>query len=331
MIKTFCICAFSIISLSISAQKAVSISEALDLFGFTEHKVISNSDTTTYYLKNYKIKPKHLVVHVQGTDPHPLFFYQQKDHTPTKLLKYFNDDYKNLDSTYAYAIIAKPGLSGIFNRDSFTVPSIYKEQNYRDYRVNQLEIAIEDIKQHHLINPEKIIVYGHSEGAQIGAALARVNKNITHLGFWSGNVLNNFYEFALFERIAALKGQQTDSTAHANILGLVQWYQNIVKDPNSTAEDEWGYTNKRWSSYEEAPINDLLHVDIPIFALFATEDESTPIETAYLLPIQFIQHRKDNLTFEICMGCDHTYREKKEGKTLNHWNELFTAFIKWTN
>ena len=188
MIKTICICAISMISLSTFAQKAITINDALKTFGFTEQKVISNSDTITYYLKNYTTKPKNLVVHIQGTDAFPLFFYKFNEDGTAKLMKYFNDDYKRLDSTYAYAIIAKPGLSGIFNRDGFSIPSKYHKNNYREYRVNQIDLAIEDIKRNHLSNPEKIIVYGHSEGAQIGAALARVNKSITHLGFWSGNV-----------------------------------------------------------------------------------------------------------------------------------------------
>lgn len=330
MIKTICICTVTMFSLSAVAQQPITINKALETFGFTEQKVITDSDTITYYLRAYTTKPKNLVVYIQGTDAHPLFFYKFNTDGTAKLLKYFNDDYKILDSTYAYAIIAKPGLSGIFNRDGFTVPEIYHKNNYREYRVNQIDLAIEDIKRNHMRMPEKIIVYGHSEGAQIGAALARVNKSVTHLGFWSGNILNNFYEFALFERIAVLKGHLTDSAAHANITGLMQWYQDIINNPHSTKVDQWGYTNRRWSSYEEAPINDLLKIDIPIHAVFASGDESTPIETAYLLPIQFMQNRKNNLTFNVCINCDHLYREQKEGKMINHWDKTFEAFIQWT-
>jgi pimeloyl-ACP methyl ester carboxylesterase len=331
MIKTICISAISVISFSTLAQKVITIDDALNTFGFTEQEIVLDSDTITYYLRNYTTKPNNLVVYIQGTDPYPVFFYQKKRDGTTKLIKWFNDDYKTLDSTYTYAIISKPGLSGIFNKDDFSIPGKYHKNNYKEYRVNQIHLTIKDIRQRHLSNSGKIIVYGHSEGAQIAAALATVDKNITHLGFWSGNVLSNFYEFALFERIAVLKGHQTDSAAHANITGLIHWYQDIIENPLSTAVDQWGYTNRRWSSYEEAPIDNLLKIDIPIYAVFASGDESTPIETAYLLPVQFMQNRKDNLTFEICMGCDHSYREKKDGKMINHWNKIFEEFIEWTN
>ncbi len=143
-------------------------------------------------------------------------------------------------------------------------------------------------------------------------------------------MLNNFYEFALFERITALKGQQSDSTAHNNIMNIIDWYKNIIKQPNSIEKDNWGFTNKRWSSYQTPPIEDLLKIEIPIYAIFTTKDESTPIETAYLLPIQFMQKRKDNLTFEICMQCNHSYSETINEKKVKHWNRIFKEFIIWT-
>ncbi|MCG6188254.1 alpha/beta hydrolase family protein [Maribellus maritimus] len=337
IIKVICISVITLISFSVKAQNYVlstqsepTIEEALDKFGFTEQKIIIASDTIVYYLTDYTSKPDKLVLFIQGTDPFPIFFYQFKNEQ-TRLIEWFKDDYKTLDFTYAYAIVAKPGLSGIFNQDEFSVPKKYNEYNYREYRVNQIRLTIEDIKQHHLKDPEKIIVYGHSEGAQIAAALARVDTNITHLGFWSGNVLNNFYEFTLFERIAALKGQQSDSAAHTHIEELIDWYKDIIENPNSTEIDDWGFTNRRWSSYEEAPINDLLKIDIPIYSVFATEDESTPIETAYLLPIQFIQHRKNNLTFKVCINYDHSYRERKNDQIIDSWSKVFGEFIEWTN
>lgn len=329
MFKPICFAVAFLFVQPVLAQQNITIDNALNFFGFTENQILQASDTITYYLRAYTTKPKNLVVFIQGTDPYPVFFFEKRKNGSKRFLKWFNDDYKTLDSTFTYAIIAKPGLSGIFDKDNFLIPEEYHKKNYKEYRVNQIHLAIEDIKEHHLHLPEKIIVYGHSEGAQIGANLAAINKSVTHLGFWSGNVLNNFSEFAMLERIAVLKGDQSDSIAHINIMKLVQWYQNILQDPLSTKVDQWGYTNRRWDSYKEAPLETLSKIDIPIYALFATEDESTPIETAYLLPLQFAQNKRSNLTFEVCIGCDHSYRERKNGKVVNHWNRLFEEFIDW--
>ncbi len=311
-------------------DKKPNLNDALQKFGFLEGKVVDGSDTSIYYLRSYDQKPGNLVVFIQGTDPNPIFTYRAGQGL-AGISRWFSDDYKSLDSLFTYAIVAKPGMDGIFDRSKLGKPQEYLDHDYLEYRVNQVDIAINDIVEKHLDNPGKIVVYGHSEGATIAAALALKNKHMTHLGFWSGNVLNNFYEFALFNRIEALKGQISDTLAHQNIMEIVGWYSSVIDDPNSTKPDAAGYTNKRWSSHEKAPIETLLQVDIPIFAYFASEDESTPIETAYLVPIQFMQHRKTNLTFDVCLGCDHSYIIEKEGKPVNLWPEVFRSFMNWVN
>ncbi|MFZ6665236.1 hypothetical protein [Peijinzhouia sedimentorum] len=307
-----------------------NIYDALEKYDFIQEQIINDKDTITYFLKNPQKKPSNLVVFIQGTDANPIFSYK-KDGDKTTYFRWFGDDYKKLDSTYTYAIIPKPGMEGVFEDGNIVVPKDYYEKNYLDYRVRQINLSINHIIENHLTNTKKIIVYGHSEGAVIGAALATINKKITHLGFWSGNVLNNFYEFSLFNRIEALKGDISDEEAHQNIMGILEWYNSVVQNPNSTDIDHFGFTNKRWSTYEKAPISYLTELTIPIYALFGTKDESTPIETAYLLPVKFIENRKENLTFEVCIGCDHAYIEKTQNGEKSHWSEQFLKFIEWTN
>ncbi len=307
-----------------------TIHEALKKYGFIQEQLIDQNDTITYYLKGYTEQPSNLVVFIQGTDANPIFSYSINE-GKIAISRWFGDDYKQLDASYTYAIIPKPGMAGIYDEAKMSVPKMYYEKNYLDYRVHQVDVAIDDIIQKHLKEPAKIIVYGHSEGATIAAPLALKNKSITHIGFWSGNVLNNFYEFALFNRIESLQGKVSDSIAHQRTMQIVEWYKSVIENPNSTEIDHFGYTNKRWSSYEKAPIDYLLALDIPIYAQFASEDESTPIETAYLLPIQFMQKRKENLTFEVCLGCDHGYQKKIDGKTVGQWTGIFNRFIAWTD
>lgn len=324
--------AFFVMPLIINAQinKSELLNNALEKFDFLEEKIITETDTVTYYLKNYHTqKPTKLIVFIQGTDANPIFTYKMKEGNPV-YYRWFVDDYKNIDSSSTFAIIPKPGMEGIYKEDKISVPKKYHENNYKAYRVNQIHQAIEHISVNHMDSIDKIIVYGHSEGAAIASALALKNNKITHLGFWSGNVLNNFYEFSLFNRIASLKGQMSDSLAHENIMGIMAWYKDVIDNPNSTELDHFGFTNKRWSTYEKPPIEELLEINIPIYAMFATEDESTPIETAYLIPIQFMKKRKDNLTFEVCMNCNHSYISKNGEKEISNWDEIFKDFINWT-
>ncbi len=331
MKTVFTLLFIALCALGTAQQSATpTINEALEKYGFIQEQLVEKNDTITYYLKHYKEKPSNLVVYIQGTDANPIFSYG-KSNGKTVISRWFGDDYKQLDTNYTYAIIPKPGMAGIYNDAEIVVPKAFYEKNHLDYRVHQVDVAIKDIIQKHLQEPTKIIVYGHSEGATIAAPLALKNKSITHLGFWSGNVLNNFYEFSLFNRIESLQGNVSDSVAHQRNMEILEWYGSVVENPNATEIDDFGYTNKRWSSYERAPIEYLLELAIPIYAQFASEDESTPIETAYLLPIQFMQKRKKNLTFEVCLGCNHSYQKEIKGENISQWADIFNKFIAWTD
>lgn len=310
-------------------DEAGLLAQALQQFGFSETQFVADGMEITYYLHQSVERPRHLVLFIQGTDPFPVFFYQPSDSGP-RFIKIFSDDYQRLPDDYAYVVVAKPGLNGIRQWQQFDVPQAYQDANYRQRRVGDISASIRHLKQNLLGEGGDVIVYGHSEGAQIAASLARTHSGITHLGFWSGNVLNNFYEFALFERIAALQNQQSDAQAHQNIMALLDWYRSVLADPESTRPDDWGYTNRRWASYRHAPIEDLLALDIPIYAQFASEDDSTPIETAYLLPVQFLSAGKTNLDFHVCLGCDHSYRETGAETPVDHWPEIFDQFMAWT-
>ncbi len=306
-----------------------NIADALERFGFIEEQVIAKQDTITYYLKDVDKKVRKLVLFIQGTDANPIFSYAEKD-SQISYYRWFVDDYLMLDSSYTFAIIPKPGMAGLYSDTDIQIPQEYYEKNHLEYRVRQLDASIEHIKENHMAKPEDIIVYGHSEGAVIGAALAAKNKSITHLGFWSGNVLHNFYEFSLFNRIESIQGNISDKEAHENIMGILGWYASVIDQANSTEIDHFGFTNKRWSSYEKAPLEYLNQLSIPIYALFAFKDQSTPIETAYLLPISFLEKRKDNLTFEVCLECDHSYNIHTEEGEKSLWSMQFQGFMEWT-
>lgn len=325
---------FTLLFLSISyigssqVAETPSIEKALNKFGFIQNQVFQENDTITYYLKNYKKKPQNLVVYIQGTDANPIFSYSAINDKVT-FSRWFGDDFKKLDATYTFAIIPKPGMEGLYEDATIEVPQKYYKNNYLDYRVHQLDVAINHILENHIENPGKIVVYGHSEGAAIAAPLALKNKAITHLGFWAGNVLNNFYEFSLFNRIEALTGKISDKEAHQNIMGILNWYKQVTLAPDNTDLDHFGFTNKRWSSYEKAPIDYLVQLDIPVYALFGTEDGSTPIETAYLLPVKFIENRKENLTFEVCIGCNHSFQLENEDRQPSQRDKEFEKFMDW--
>ncbi len=299
----------------------------LKKFGFEEFFITIEGDTTFFYYHQIpNSNPTLLVLHLQGTSPDPLFSVE-KEKNKFSTYRWFPGDYKLLDEEYGYVIIAKSGIPPIRRKESVNYGK-YHQLNSLDHRVKQADTVINFLAKKVIKDVERIIVYGHSEGAPVAAKLGTVNNDITHLGFWAGNALPDFYDFALFTSKAVTQKNISTIEAKENIEQLITEFELISKNRNSTdAKFKDDYSDKRWWSYSEPPINNLLKIDIPIFVQVAGKDESAPIESTYLIPLEFIRLGKENLTYEICAECDHGFVVGEK----DIWSEIFLNFISWTD
>lgn len=288
-------------------------------------------DTISFYIhKKPRSAPKNLVIYLQGTSPDPLFVIEENKGR-FSLNRWFPGDYELLDEDYCYVVIAKIGIPGIFEKDTKRNISKYQKFNSLDNRVFRADTVINYIAENLIRDLNKIIVYGHSEGAPVAAKLATLNKGITHLGFWAGNALPDFFDFVLFNTKAVSAGRLTRNEAFNNLDTLIGTFRAIAENPKDVSYKEYDdYTNKRWWSYAEPPIHNLLKIQIPIFVQVAGNDESAPVETAYLIPFEFIRMEKSNLTFRVCRECDHGFEIRKNGEIEDKWSEIFRDFMNWT-
>ena len=321
--------AFLILLLTVScgAQNIPTKMEIVEHYGFEQKSIeVNNEEIVFYTFKKDKQAKTKLIVYLQGSDPSPQFSYRIKDDNIQKLC-WLNGEFKSISEEYLYVVIEKIGFEKAINEDDIPKPKIYQEKNSLENRVSRANSVINHLTANNLF--EKVIVYGHSEGAPVGAKLATVNNKITHLGFWAGNALPDYYDFILENRIEFHKGSISDSTAQSRIDKNIIGFKEIVKDSLNT--DDSGYTNLRWWSYSEPPINNLLKLDIPIYVQVASLDKSAPIESSYLIPLEFARLKKSNLTYKVCVSCDHGFAlTNKDGKVERKWNQIFDSFIDWT-
>ncbi len=322
---------------SVFAQNNTSFKELLlTKYNFKEYIIPLENDSIYFYLHKKKgSEPKNLVLYLQGTSPIPEpFFNIEKKEKGYAYMQYIPTDYNLLDENYAYAIISYVGTPA-FKNDGPPNMKKYHQFNSLDYRVFQADTTINYITEKLIKKMNKVIVYGHSEGAFVAPKLATVNKRITHLGVWGGSALPDFFDFILFERKANLRGVQSDSLTQKNINETIKLFQLVAKDSSNTLPSNKNeiteYTNKRWWSYAEPTINHLLKIDIPIYIQLGTEDESSPIESNYLIPLEFARLGKKNLSFNVCVKCDHGFTKRNGDKEVDMWSDIFINFIKWTN
>ncbi|MEM7574542.1 MAG: hypothetical protein AAF433_16680 [Bacteroidota bacterium] len=312
---------------SCKAQNIPTKTEIVEHYGFEQKSITVDNEDIVFYTYQKEEGPKtKLILYLQGSDPSPQFSYRFRNGEVEKLC-WLNGEFETLSNEYLYVVIEKIGFEKAIDEDNIPVPEIYQKKNSLNNRVSRANSVINYLSEKS--DFEKIIVYGHSEGAPVGAKLATMNNKITHLGFWAGNALPDFYDFILENRIEYHQGMISDSVAQFRIDKNIEQFYEIALDSLNT--ESKGYTNLRWWTYSEPPINNLLQIDIPIYVQVATEDKSAPIESSYLIPLEFTRKGKTNLTYKVCVGCDHGFSITKEnGETERMWKEIFKDFINWT-
>jgi len=334
----FLICIY-FLAVSVKAQKIPfkSITEKIksgqgvtaEDFGFKENKVILKNDTVVFYTYQKTKNPSSIYIMLPGSDARNIYSY----HKDTDGSYWYNSltsfDFSYLPDNYLFVIVAKPGFGFCGNGDSSNIPQKYWDRTSLQDRVMRANVSINFIRKNIIKNPKHIAAFGYSEGFYVGSKLATINKSITHLGIGGGGGLSDFYDFILSNQKAVLKNKTNVDTAIKNNQKIISTLRQVMPDSAST-RFVYGYTSKRWASFSEPAVQNLLQLNIPIYQVHGTNDESTAIESAYIVPVEFARLRKDNLTFKVYANCDHSLIERlPNGKEIHHWDDMLRDFFNW--
>ncbi|MFY0608304.1 MAG: hypothetical protein JXR10_16420 [Cyclobacteriaceae bacterium] len=291
--------------------------------GFESYRIETNEDTINFYIFNpEKVIKKHLFIHIAGSYPAPLWI---ETNPCCVTLDPFN--YDLIPTDYAYVVISKHGFPFSDKKD-FEVPTYYWKKNTLDFRVERVNRVIRYI-QEHLFSPQEIVVVGTSQGTDVAAKLATINKDITKIGFWAGGGLPQLMEFVMFARKEAISGKITEHEATQRIDSLLLQFEKMFDNPSP--DEMWdGNSFLSYVSFSEPPVDHLLKLDIPIYVAIGTKDQNVAVENALIIPIQFIRYRKKNLTFRQFSNYDHGFVEILDsGEEIDRFDEVTQDFIKW--
>ncbi|MCI5056647.1 MAG: dienelactone hydrolase family protein [Flavobacteriales bacterium] len=303
-------------------------------FGFEEISININAEKNIKaYLMEARTssKPKSLLVYIQGSGANPIVDYsidEKGKHEGCYIPFIINT--KSIPDNFDFLVLSKTGIPFIIDRAKFTVPELYHKYASLNERVADYDVILKYLINQKKVSYSKVIALGHSEGSDVVAKLGSINKLITHVGYWSGGGASQFYDFLLFEQRNA--AQSDDSTTLNNIQQLYDQIDTILSDPNSTEKQWSGHAHRRWSSFSEPPIENLLKIDCPIFMAMGMQDRSVPVESAYLIPVEFKRQNKKNLSYKFYPNLSHSFNSTdSEGITKSHWFEVFKDFLLWVD
>lgn len=306
------------------------------LDSYKHYSIHTENDTIHYhtYSTQHTDSINTIFLYLQGSSAKSLYQIKKRN-GKTAIGTTIPFDFATIPKDYLFVVISRKGFPFLTQKDPpFSIPKSYFENQTLEYRTNQADLVINDLYKTYSKQIEKIIVLGHSEGSDVTAKLGTINKKITHFGYWSGGGNTQFIDFVTFIRKDVDKGNLTEEQAITKIDSLFNDLKDIMSNPNATDKFWQGKDNsyKRWSHFSEPPVENLLRIEKPIFAAIGTKDQAVAIESAYLIPIEFIRHQKNNLTFKVYPGLDHAFGlEIEHGRFKDYWNDVFLDFLSWVN
>lgn len=315
-----------------------------------QHKtVFTKSDTINYHIYSKgKIEEKsNILIYFHGSGGNPLFMQTikldtikvvEKGITRNKIEKsiFLNTsvpfDLDRIPKDYVFVLISKKGVPFSADKEFYKPSQTFFKNESLDYRVWQGNKVINDLTSKFIKKPKKVVIIGHSEGSYVVAKLGYTNKKITHIGYWAGGAKTQYYDFALFIQKEVQSGRKTQSEANKSLDSLFIDIKNIENDPDNINKLWLGNSYRRWSQFTEPAIDNLLKINKPIFVAVAGKDESVPIESSILIPIEFIRKKKDNLTFKIYPDYNHSFAKPSQNED-EEWSwefmNVFEDFMKW--
>lgn len=298
--------------------------------GLLEFSLEDKGDTIHFYVYNpNNVVKNKIFLYLQGSGDLPMVNGDEEEECcynnyPKNLMKAFPGD-------YAFVYIQKVGLP-------------YYSRTLKDYKPNDTFVRRNNVIDRAYI-ADKVIKYilkkvypsakivavlGHSEGSDVAAKLAVINKKVTHLCFAAGNGASQTFNNILLIRRKMLQKEISALEAQTRIDALLEGLDKVYENPNSTELYYNGDTYKWNYAINQPPIDNLLQLKIPIYLAIGSNDEKVPVEASDFIKAEFVRRRKKNLTSKVYLNSNHSFVEiLEDGKKIDHWSELFMDFLKF--
>jgi pimeloyl-ACP methyl ester carboxylesterase len=330
---------FILITFDINCQDLGLIS-GLDARHF---QLKSSKDTIDFILINGKTDvQKPALIFCQGSHPIPLITISQSGE---KFITPINFDLNKIANDYHLILISMPNtpleiprhqLSNSYcfitdSNDQHSYASSFLANNFADNYVRRTKTVINFLSSQKWVSPNKIILFGHSQGSKVAIGAALNNPKVFKVGYASGNPLGRIDQLIREQRKLVSDGKISQEEAQQQIESIYQMWRQINEAPNAITT-EFGDPNKTWTSFSTSTLDELLMVKQPVYVVYGTRD----ITSAFcdLLPIYFIRAHKSNLTLKPYLGLEHNFFEvDKDGSpiyTRGHWQEVMDNFLTWT-
>ena len=120
-------------------------------------------------------------------------------------------------------------------------------------RVAEARLLLDTLLKQPRIDPTRVVLVGHSEGADVAAAVAAQDPRVTHVAFLAGGGPTQMYDLIILQRKRMRQRGATPEQIEAAVQKLENDYRTIFADPMSATKFFQGHAYRRWSTFFRHP------------------------------------------------------------------------------
>ena len=276
----------------------------------------------TFYLSDHSNGGDNLplVVFVQGTGCDSHFQRGEKGKVVGGLALIVRESVANRAVVMA---VEKPGVKYLddFNPEEVPLekcPAEFLRDYALDSWVQTIAAAIEAARTLPGINPDRVLVIGHSEGGIIALRLSNVSRSVTHAASLSGGGPTFLAHIADYSR---LRGRDPEKDVY-------DCWKHVQAEPDATDKFCWGGTYHQWASFMRTSIiQEAVQSKAKLYFVHGSADKQNSIFGFDVLRAELAAHGRAAV-FERIEGADHALdlpgQEPPEGL-----QQVFTRVVDW--
>lgn len=305
---------------------SVALGQRVNKQGLKEYFLLDKGDTVRFYIYNPgRTHTDKIFLYLQGSGARPLI--SRTDSVECCFNNYPKKEMQYLAKQYAVLYIHKIGVPYYANTDHYTPSAAFDRRNDVLERAEVANKVLNYVTRYVYKKPRVVAVLGHSEGSDVAARLAVLNKKVTHLCFAAGNGTPQVFNDILFTRRNMHAGKITPQQANEQINKLLVGLDSVYKNNKATDRKFNGDTYKWHYAINKPAVDNLLQLKIPIYLTIGSNDTSVPVEASDYIAAEFVRARKTNLVYKVYENCTHSYVEQKpDGTEVSRWLDLFQDF-----
>jgi dipeptidyl aminopeptidase/acylaminoacyl peptidase len=179
------------------------------------------------------------------------------------------------------------------------------------------------------IDPDRILVMGHSEGGLVACKVAADNTFVTHVATLSGGGPSQLFDLVELARQGHFARSASDDP-ELRARFILDEYAKVLSDPTSTTRQFLGHPYRRWSSFlATSPMEQLPRTNARIYIAQGAADTAVLPITARMLHAHLLARGKD-VTLDFVAGADHSFSIIPPSRPgVDGWREVCARIVEW--